>query len=313
MSQQLNRWIDCTLRDTPLRANSLIITLYGDAIHPHGGAVLLGSLIKLVSPLGIKERAVRTGAFRLVQEGWLETTPFGRRSEYRLTDAGRNRIHHAYHRIYDAQDKPWDGHWQIAIIPEGKLSPEKREALRSDLLWDGYGTIAPGVLAQPSDDAQRPREILKQTASNDCVLLMSAKTQDEIASQALQAMVQQCWKLDQLAENYEYFLKRFKPALTLLSEDKIQNPEQYFVMRTLLIHEFRRVQLRDPQLPEQLLAKQWPGNAARSLCRALYQQLLPLSEQHLANILETADGTLPEADASLQSRFRGNSNQKENI
>ncbi|MCP5269318.1 MAG: phenylacetic acid degradation operon negative regulatory protein PaaX [Zoogloeaceae bacterium] len=305
----MSPWIERTLRETPLRANSLIITLYGDAILPHGGAALLGSLIKLISPLGIKERAVRTSVFRLVQEGWLEATPIGRRSEYRLTDIGRSRIHHAYHRIYDTPDKPWNGQWQIAIIPEGKLPPDKREALRSDLQWDGYGTIAPGVLAQPSDDTQRLHEILKQTESNDSVLMMSAQTQDGIAGKALQAMVQQCWKLDQLAENYERFIEHFKPVKAWLSENKTQNPEQHFVIRTLLIHEFRRVQLRDPQLPERLLTKKWPGNAARALCRELYKQLLPLSEQHLASTMETANGILPEADTSLQLRFGGNSHQ----
>ena len=55
----------------PLRGGSLIITVFGDAILPRGGSIWLGSLIKLVQPLGLSERLVRTSVFRLAQDGWL--------------------------------------------------------------------------------------------------------------------------------------------------------------------------------------------------------------------------------------------------
>jgi hypothetical protein len=54
-----DQWIAQMLSDTPLRTSSLIITLYGDGIEPHGGCVWLGSLIDLVAPLGINDRAIR--------------------------------------------------------------------------------------------------------------------------------------------------------------------------------------------------------------------------------------------------------------
>ncbi|MDN5872183.1 MAG: phenylacetic acid degradation operon negative regulatory protein PaaX, partial [Nitrococcus sp.] len=49
----------------PVRAGSLIITVYGDAIAPRGGTVWLGSLIALLTPLGLNQRLVRTSVFRL--------------------------------------------------------------------------------------------------------------------------------------------------------------------------------------------------------------------------------------------------------
>ena len=47
-------------RQRPLRGGSLIVTLFGDAIMPRGGAVALGSLIALAAPFGLNERLVRT-------------------------------------------------------------------------------------------------------------------------------------------------------------------------------------------------------------------------------------------------------------
>ena len=63
---------------TWLIASSLIVTVYGDAIEPHGGAVWLGSLIQLLEPIGINERLIRTSIFRLTKEGWLTAEKVGR-------------------------------------------------------------------------------------------------------------------------------------------------------------------------------------------------------------------------------------------
>lgn len=51
----LNHLITRFQEQTPIRASSLIITLYGDAVEPHGGTVWLGSLIGLLEPFGINE------------------------------------------------------------------------------------------------------------------------------------------------------------------------------------------------------------------------------------------------------------------
>ena len=46
----LNHLITRFQEQTPIRASSLIMTLYGDAIEPHGCTVWLGSLIQLLEP-----------------------------------------------------------------------------------------------------------------------------------------------------------------------------------------------------------------------------------------------------------------------
>lgn len=73
----LNHLITRFQEQTPIRASSLIITLYGDAIEPHGGTVWLGSLIQLLEPIGINERLIRTSIFRLTKEGWLTAEKSG--------------------------------------------------------------------------------------------------------------------------------------------------------------------------------------------------------------------------------------------
>src|SRR5689334_345264 len=94
----VRRWIAKELASHPPRAPSLIITVWGDSVAPHGGAAMLSGLIDLLSPLGLNERLVRTSVFRLIREGWLAAKPVGRRSLYRLTAAGARRFDLAYAR-----------------------------------------------------------------------------------------------------------------------------------------------------------------------------------------------------------------------
>ena len=69
----------------PVRAWSLIITLYGDAIVPRGGSLWLGSLVDIMSLFKIDAGHVRTAMSRLTADGWLTREKAGRNSYYRLT------------------------------------------------------------------------------------------------------------------------------------------------------------------------------------------------------------------------------------
>ena len=62
--------------------------------------------------------------------------------------------------------------------------------------------------------------------------------------------------------------------------------------------------LRDPGLPDVLLASGWPGQRARLLCRELYRRLLVPSERHVDAHLRLADGRTPEASSRLVERFQ---------
>src|SRR5213592_2799443 len=86
------RWVQRTLAADPPRAKSLIVTVWGDALAPHGGVVWLSRLIRLMASFGMSERLVRTSVFRLVRDGWLKGQTVGRRSRYRLTREGARRF-----------------------------------------------------------------------------------------------------------------------------------------------------------------------------------------------------------------------------
>lgn len=304
-SRVLSKLIAELLGERPLRANSLIITIYGDMIAPHGGTVWLGSFIKLAQPLGLNPRMVRTSVFRLSREKWLVSEQIGRRSYYSLTATGRRRFEHAYRRIYDDPRTAWQGEWQLVLMPRESLAPELREALCKELLWEGFAAIAPGVMAHPSAHGDSLLDILQGTGAHDKVVVLQAQTLGTLAGRPLKELAEQCWNLAQVAAGYQNFIGRFRSIARTLRSATALDPEQCFVIRTLLMHEFRRVQLRDPQLPRQLLPADWPGDPARTLCREIYRLCQQEAEEHLMEVLQTADGPLPQASESFYARFGG--------
>ena len=303
-SRHLSQWIANFLEQHPTRANSLIITIYGDFIAPHGGTVWLGSFIRLVEPLGLNERMVRTSVYRLSQEKWLVSEQIGRRSYYSLTTSGRRRFEHAYRRIYFAPQDTWGGEWQLVLIP-GSLAGAQRDQLRKELTWAGYGALASGILAHPSADSEALLDILQETGAHDKVVAMRAANISALTSKPLQELVHECWNLDVLAAKYNDFIERFRPVLRALKGAADLDPEQCFLVQTLLMHDFRRALLHDPQLPAQLLPANWSGGVARQLCRDIYAITWPHAQRHVTTVCETASGPLPPPAAYFHERFGG--------
>lgn len=303
-SRHVSQWITDFLDQHPSRANSLIITVYGDFIAPHGGTVWLGSFIRLVQPLGLNERMVRTSVYRLSQEKWLVSEQLGRKSYYSLTTSGRRRFEHAYRRIYFAPQDTWSGEWQLVIIPTSLAGPQ-RDTLRKELAWAGYGALASGILAHPSADTDALLDILQETGAHDKVVAMKAVNISALTSKPLQELVHECWNLQALAAKYLDFIELFRPVLRAMRAASSLDPEQCFLVQTLLMHDFRRALLHDPQLPAQLLPANWSGGVARQLCRDLYRITYPHAQRHLLSVCETTDGPLPPAAAYFYERFGG--------
>ncbi|MDO8275840.1 MAG: phenylacetic acid degradation operon negative regulatory protein PaaX [Serpentinimonas sp.] len=290
-----------------MRAGSLIITCFGDLLLPRGGRIWLGSLIALLQPLGLSERLVRTAVYRLVKDEWLATEASGRRSDYFLTQTGRQRFEEAAEQIYAPAAPDWDGHWRWVQVV-GEMGSGPREAVRRALYWQGFGELGRGSFVHPGADWEQVRLALRSDGLGPWLpaLLPLQATHARMQGSADDAaLVQRAWPLAALAAGYLDFVQRYQPILAECqwAQSGGGTDATALQLRLLLLHDYRRLLLRDPQLPAALLPPDWPGQQARSLCQALYLHLLPASERHLDTHLQLADGTLPTASVRLQQRF----------
>ena len=275
------------------------MTLFGDSIMPRGGAVSLGSLIALAAPFGLGGRLVRTATARLAKEGWLEGRRIGRLSEYRLSPQGRETFEDATKRIYHAPDREWSGRWTVVMLLP--MHAAERRELRAELLWRGFGELSSNVFAHPGLEPRSlrlPKDPSRPIA--EAIVFDASLAGDD----APQRLINLGWDLDALGLRYQRFVTRFERVLALLD---VQSTDQRacFVVRTLLIHEYRRLHLRDPLLPARLLPAEWPGAQAAALCREIHSRVFAPSEAYLSRVAARLGGPLPAPDASVMQRFGG--------
>ena len=284
-----------------VRAGSLITTVFGDSISPRGGSIWLGSLIAAMSGFGINERLVRTSVFRLAQDGWLKSVQVGRRSYYSLTDEGRERFRQATHRIYGEPVSKWDGQWCLLLL--SGLDTELKEAVRKELSWLGFGALSPNILAHPAPDTADLDITVHRLGVADQIVIMSGQTIKSEA--AMRSLASASWNLDEIDKRYSEFVRCFRPLYAALKKNPNVAPETAFLIRTLLIQEYRKVLLRDPQLPADLLPAGWQGAGAYQLCSNLYKGVHSRADEYLSATMETADGPLPPVRSNFMQRFGG--------
>jgi phenylacetic acid degradation operon negative regulatory protein len=248
---------------------------------------------------------VRTSVFRLVQEGWLVANREGRRSSYALQPDAAPRFARANRRIYAPPGVDWDGRWTLLLAPNGSIDSALRAAVRKELEWEGFAMLAPGLLAHPAADPDGVAEVLRRVEGGGKIFVCAATELPCAGARPLAELVREGWDLSAVVTGYRRFIKEFSPLLDLLRGEPEPDPQQAFIVRTLLIHAYRRVQLHDPMLPLALLPQPWPGSEAYALAQAIYRLVWAPAERHLMDVLRREDAGAPEADAGLAERFGG--------
>jgi len=286
-----------------LRAGSLIVTVFGDAVLPRGGTVWIGSLIRVLAGFGVNERLVRTSVFRLVANNWLEVSQIGRRSYYSLTAEGVQKFEQATLRIYGDPRQTWSGDWTMVLL--AGLDTGEREAVRKDLGWLGFGAISANILAHPAPDPAEMEATLQRAGVNDQVVVMQGRTSDGRYAEAMRALVHRSWNLADIDQRYATFVNQFRPVLSAIRRIRQPDRRLAFQIRTLLIQEYRSILLRDPLLPSELLPRRWHGTAAYQICRNLYGLVYKEADTFMSSELESADGPIPPPAADFYNRFGG--------
>jgi phenylacetic acid degradation operon negative regulatory protein len=283
-------------RDLPARlgarAGSLIITVFGDSVAPRGGSIWLGSLIRLMAPLGLSARLVRTGVYRLSREGWLAARSRGRKAYYHLTPEGEATFAEADRRIYAAEAPAWDGEWTLVHLLPG-LAAARRHALLAHLHGWGYGRLGPGLFVHTG------RRGLEGLAGPAAAIVVHGRLADIAPAASPREVAALAWDLERLNAAYAAFTETFSPF-----ERDLPSSEEAFTLTSLLVHEYRRILLHDPQLPADILPSAWAGHEARRLAARLYLRHVGTAGRFIAATMESWHGPAPEPAPSHFQRFR---------
>lgn len=269
------------------RTQDLIFTLYGDYIVPRGGEAWIGNIITLMAGFDTSAQAVRSTLSRMTRKGWLESRKEGRHSFYTITPKTEALLTEGTRRIYQPRQDPWDGRWYVLhySIPENRR--HLRHRFRQQLIWLGFGRLGPGVWISPRNLQAKATQAANRLKITSQVHIF---TGDYLGLSNLDTLVNQCWGLDELNRAYQNFITRHQTDWQHFAAKADQgtiNPHTAFIRRFLLVHEYRSFPYVDPNLPPQLLPKDWLGNEANRLFQDYAALLSPKANAYASDVLAT--------------------------
>jgi phenylacetic acid degradation operon negative regulatory protein len=270
-------------------SQDIIFTLYGDYIRHRGGEAWTGSLIELLGLFGLSGQAVRSMLSRMSQKGWLESRKIGRYSFYSQTPKFLKLLEEGAQRIFQPRCDPWDGRWHLLIytIPESKRHLRRR--LRERLLWLGFGSLNQATWISPRDLRADVEQVVDNLKVRPYVEFFTAKHQGFASDEGI---VARCWNLEQLNDYYSTFIARYDPPFQkyqaqLRAGDSL-DPQECFVQRFMLIHEYRFSPYVDPNLPLELLPDDWLGERATQLFQQYHDLLVEKAGAYVDSVLSKA-------------------------
>jgi len=290
------------IKHTSVSCTSMVVTVFGDVVSQHGSWVSLASLIQVLEPFGFNERQIRTSVYRLVQNDWLQVNKVGRCSYYCFTDTATGHYEKAARRIYANNNQEWDHNWTL-VLPVS-VPDEKNEAFKKSLIWQGFNTLTSGLYAHPSSDRSSLDELIHELGLIKDLVVFSASTSDLNSQGVLKGLIKNRWKLPELETYYQNFLDFYRPICQKIFIT-LPEPAECLLLRQAMIHDYRRILLRDPDFPAAMLPPGWVGHEAHDLVKRAYKMLAEPSNYYIGEKMSNAQGPMPEPNQRFYARFGG--------
>lgn len=305
MSQELRSFFDDISGHQSVSGTSLIISYFGDYLWTCGGGIWLGNLIQAMETIGLNQRVVRSSVFRLHKDEWLTVNKVGRKSYYYLDPRRYNEMLTANKKIYHSEQVSWSKRWNIIHTSLGPANSNKEQVRY--LQHKGFGLLDKDFFVQP--DLQKLTPEIKQEITrtiSSAKIFQQAELYYENEDE-LRNMVRQCWDIERIADDYRQFVALFNPVWEVLQTmpDEAMSEEDAFKMRLLVIHFYRRIIVKDPELPCELLPKDWPRKEAEQLTVNIYRKVHAKAQKSLMDSSETPNGKLPLPSPNYYIRFGG--------
>ena len=296
-------------------ARTLLVTVFGDSIEPHGGEVWVGNLFRLVEPLGINERLVRTSLNRLVGEGFLVSRRHGKRSFYSVTPMARREVRVAERHIYHPRGDLWDGRWTV-VVSTSAVAPPARAAVRQHLSRLGFCALNPSAHVTPFDRTDAIRSVLNDLGLGPQFAVFRGEVPTGVGLEDADLAALLSGDLKGFEPAWRKFLRRFRPLADAAGADAGApdaaavregaaglGPQSAFLARTLLIHAYRRIVLKEPELPAGLWPSGWVGDAAYDVAARSYHALAGTAEAHLLAVCEAGGAPLLPLEPEYAARY----------
>jgi phenylacetic acid degradation operon negative regulatory protein len=268
-----------------VRPRAAMLTLYGDYVRHRGLEIGIGSLIKLLGNFGLSEQSIRSAVSRMCRAGLLKVRHSGARSYYSLTEEGHSLLTKGTQRIFTRKNGQWDGSWNIVIYSVPERRREARDRLRLELSWLGYGPLSNAAWISPYDLTKEVEDLAHRLKIKEYIQMFQARHQESTDPREI---VSHCWDLDRIHQRYADFIDKYRPKLEYhlkrLEAGEDVEPSECFVERFNLIHEYRKLPFLDPNLPRELLPRNWLRPQAAALFDEYHNSLTEKANEYFDSV-----------------------------
>ena len=263
----------------PPAPRHLIVTLFAMYARPENNWLSVASVVRLMDDLGVDGPSVRSSISRLKRKQILASVRHEGQAGYSLSQPVLDTINDGDDRIFGRRRASIDDGWVIAVFSIPESERDKRHALRTALTRLGFGIAAPGVWIAPSVITDEVRKMLHRNDMEPYVdLFEQCRLPDDPA-----AKVATWWNLDELAAQYESFVRRYAPLAREITENI--TPRAAFAEYVPILTTWRRLPYLDPGLPLELLPDHWPGVEAATVFEQVDHGLRELARSHVESVL----------------------------
>lgn len=263
------------------RLAQLIITIYGLYARSEHNWLSVASVVRLMADLGVDGQAVRSSISRLKRREVLRSERHAGAAGYSLAGPTLEVLAEGDVRIFERVRAVAEDGWIVVVFSVPESERDKRHALRSTLTRLGFGTAAPGVWIAPGNLARETRRTLERRGLSSYVDIF---TGSHFAYGDLRSKVREWWNLEELADLYAAFLRRYE-SLSVRTLPGGLAPPDAFAVYVPMLTEWRRLPYRDPGLPLSLLPSDWNGVTAGALFDELNGALRARAREHAVAVI----------------------------
>jgi phenylacetic acid degradation operon negative regulatory protein len=254
-----------------------------------GGEISIAGLIELLGNFGLSGQAVRSAVSRMCRSGFLKVRRTQQGSYYSLTESGYELLNKGTERIFRRKIEKWDGSWSIVTYSVPEKMREVRDRLRLELGWLGYGALSEATWISPYIMTAEVEALAKRLGAQNHIYSFHVSHN---GSTQPSDIVARCWDLDRIHQKYANFISEYKPRyeqyLARLAQGETIEPNECFVERFSLIHEYRRLPYLDPDLPGELLPDNWLRPQAADLFRDYHDLFAAKANAYFDSVFEGA-------------------------
>jgi phenylacetic acid degradation operon negative regulatory protein len=260
-----------------LQPQDLVITLLGTYVRPNPREVWSGGVVHLLEQFGFTAGAARVALSRLARRGLLARAKEGRLVYYTLSERAEHLLEEGDRRIFPlGTHEDWDGTWTLLwhSIPEEQRVERGRLARRLRFL--GFGSMQDSTWIAPRDREQDVSDLLHDLGVERYAGVFVGRPSKDIH---LEPLVSRAWNLEQLASRYAAFTAEFAPYRQAAVRRGMSDREA-FVVRTRVIHWFRRFPFVDPEFPDEMMPRARHRREAVAVFHDVYDGLAEPAQRY---------------------------------